>query len=194
LKGVPVAVDPARCRQVYSDTPGAVRCESGRIEMKAPPQQPVWWQIPTKPKTAIVLFENAFDMNKGIILEGSTRVVGGSVVFPAVGLVLEEKPGEGTAILFQTWEQTEIGKLTWRDEVRFISEDRTGYGCATAAGIPGGKTCSFRLLLRKDLFELYLDDLLVQTWSADHTTGRIGLLVQDGQGTFENIRAWQMAL
>jgi hypothetical protein len=194
LKAAPVAIDPARWRQVHPVGAGAVRLAGNRIEMNAPPQQPVWWQIPAKPRTAMALLDNAFDVNKGIILEGRMRVVGGSVVFPALGLILEERPGEGTAILFETWEQTEIGKLIWRDEGRFIGEDRTSFGCATAAGIPGGRTCSFRLLFRKDLFEVYLDDLLVQTWSTDHATGRVGVLVQDGQGVFEDVRAWQMGL
>ena len=39
-----------------------------------------------------------------------------------------------------------------------------------------------------------LNDLLVQTYSAEHLTGRIGFIVQDGQGTFEHPKAWEMSL
>jgi len=112
----------------------------------------------------------------------------------AAGLVLQNGPRQGAAILFHTWGQTEIGTLTWADDLRFESKDRTGFGCATAAGISAGKDCTFRLLWRRGLFALYLDDLLVQTYPTGQVTGRIGLWVQDGHATFDSIRAWGMNL
>lgn len=62
------------------------------------------------------------------------------------------------------------------------------------AGIPSGKVCTFRLLWRRDLFEVYLDDLLVQTYVTTNASGRIGFVVQDGQATVEDVRAWAMSL
>ncbi|MCX5758972.1 MAG: hypothetical protein NTU83_10795 [Candidatus Hydrogenedentes bacterium] len=116
------------------------------------------------------------------------------LVFPAIGICLEEKDMEATAILFETWGQTEIGTLRWAEQPRFESEDRTAFGCATVAGIPPGETCRFRLLFRKNIFEMYLNDLLVQTYSAQNVTGRVGFIVQDGEGTFGDLRAWEMNL
>jgi hypothetical protein len=62
------------------------------------------------------------------------------------------------------------------------------------AGIPSGVSCSFRILIRKGIFEVYLNDLLVQTFAAENLTGRIGFVVQDGKGTLENFKAWEMSL
>jgi len=96
--------------------------------------------------------------------------------------------------LFGTWEQTEIGALDWSGLPAFTPEDRTGYGCATVAGIPSNQTCPFRILLRANIFECYLNDLLVQTYVTENPTGRIGFVAQDGQGIFEGLRAWKMNL
>jgi hypothetical protein len=42
------------------------------------------------------------------------------------------------------------------------------------------------------MFELCLNDLLVQTYHTDGATGRIGFVVRDGQATFDNLQAWKM--
>jgi hypothetical protein len=51
------------------------------------------------------------------------------------------------------------------------------------------------------MFELYLDDLLVQTFNTTHEPGgigvtpqRVGFIAQNGQGLVENVRAWAMTL
>ena len=114
-----------------------------------------------------------------------------------MGLYLEERsPGgrHGTAALLHTCRLSEIGTIRLDDNARFDVEDRVGYGCATVAGITPGAACSFRLLFRKDMFELYLNDLLVQTYRVNGATGRVGFVVRDGQATFDNLRAWRMNL
>jgi hypothetical protein len=197
LKGKPVTLDLRRSRQVWPSVPAGTLATADRLEVRAAPQQPVWWQTPEKPESVVVTLSQGLDVATGFVLEGDISVTpapGGAVIFPAVGLLLETGASSGTAIMLQTWEQTEIGRLDWSDGLRFQSEDRTGFGCATTAGIPSGKKCRFRLLMRQDLFEFYLDDLLVQTWSTHGGTGRLGFIVDDGQATLENVRAWQMSL
>jgi hypothetical protein len=51
------------------------------------------------------------------------------------------------------------------------------------------------------MFEFYLDDMLVQTFNTTHEPGgigltprRIGFIAENGQGYFENLRAWSMSL
>jgi hypothetical protein len=122
-------------------------------------------------------------------------------VASSVGLYLEEKPGEGTAILLHSYGQTEIGKLTLQDGLVFTAEDVIGPGCAAPAGIVPHTNHAFRLLIRKNMFELYLDEMLVQTFNTTHEPGaigvtpqRVGFIVQNGQGFLENLKAWSMTL
>ena len=201
LKGVPVPLDLRGARQAFTTataaTPPGVVAAADRLELRAVPYQPVWWQTPEKPQTAVAMLPDRLDVAAGFVLEGDITVrsaPGGDVIFPAAGLLLETGPKQGLAVKLQTWQQTEIGTLDWTGGLRFDSEDRTGFGCATAAGMPPGKKCHFRLLMRQDLFEMYLDDLLVQTWSTRKATGRIGFLVDDGHATLENLRAWRLNL
>jgi hypothetical protein len=194
----------ARPMELTVDAPEVVKAAGpthsgdGRIALEAAPRQAVWWQIPEAPLRSLVLLPGTLVSPTGWILEVQLQVrptPGGDLVFPAAGLVLESGPGRGTAILFHTWGQTEIGRLDWDGgDVRFESRDRTGFGCASPAGIPAGKDCLVRILWRRGLFELYLDDLLVQTFPTGSLTGRIGLLVQDGHATFSALRAWAMDL
>jgi hypothetical protein len=51
------------------------------------------------------------------------------------------------------------------------------------------------------MFEIYLDDMLVQTFNTTHDPGgigatprRLGFIVQNGHGFLENVKAWSMAL
>ncbi len=197
LKGDSLPVDLSRCAAV-APTAAGVQATASRVELGAAPRQAVWWQTPTTPETVVALLDRSpFDLARGVVIEGKLRVVpapGGDLIFSAVGLVLEGPAGEGTGILFGTCGQTDLGPLTWTVAARLESADRIGFGCATVAGIPSGKVCTFRLLWRRDLFEIYLDDLLVQTYYTTHASGRIGFVVQDGQAVFEDVRAWAMTL
>jgi hypothetical protein len=108
-------------------------------------------------------------------------------------LYLQERPQRGTAALLHTCRLTEIGAMQAGD-AHFDCEDRTAFGCGTVAGIEPSQACTFRLLFRKDIFELYLNDFLVQTYHTEDATGRIGFIVRDGQAVFDNLKAWKMSL
>jgi hypothetical protein len=147
--------------------------------------------------------DSTFDFNRGIVISGTIRATcrNPRLVASSVGLYLEETLGEGTAILFHSYGRTEIGKLTLQDELVFSAEDTIGPGCAAPGGIVPHINHSFRLMVRKNMFELYLDDLFVQTFNTTHEPGgvgatpqRIGFIAQNGQGQFENVRAWSMTL
>lgn len=78
--------------------------------------------------------------------------------------------------------------------LEFILEDVVGpFGHAAMCGIRHGKTHSFRLLARGDYFELFVDEIYVQTYLLPETmTGRIGLYVADGFFSFGNLKAYMM--
>jgi hypothetical protein len=154
------------------------------------------------PRTVAVL-DDKLDCSKGIVVEGTIQATcrDRRLVAPTAGFYLEEKDGEGTAILLQSQGRTDIGKLTLGDRADFHSEDVIGPGCAAPAGIVPHQTHTFRLLVRKNMFELYLDDLLVQTFNTTHDPNaaglvpqRIGFMAENGQAIFEDVRISPMTI
>ena len=195
LKGPELPVDLSHCAKAGGDWNGSMTPAEGRLVVNAPLRPHRWWLTSGEPNLGLAMMQAPLDIDKGFVLEGTMKIVpGNSVTFPAIGLCLEEEGQKGTAILFGAWEQTDIGRLDWSEQLRFESQDRTGFGCATVAGIPNNQTCPFRLLFRANIFECYLNDLLVQTYFTSSPTGRIGFVVQDGEGVFENVHAWEMNL
>jgi hypothetical protein len=140
----------------------------------------------------------------------------------AGGFFLESAPGEGCAMLPDTLGVTRTGSLTYADHpitdediyanagsglvlsrsgelqgtCRFVCEDTVGpFGHAAYCGIRHGQEHAFRLIARGDFFELYVDDLYVQTFCLPTPfTGRVGLLAFDGRCRYRNVRAWKIDL
>jgi hypothetical protein len=71
--------------------------------------------------------------------------------------------------------------------------DVTGKGCATVTGVEDGREHTFRLLCRKEMLELYIDDLLVQTYTRPPGSGKVGFLVGNAQAEFSGLSAWAMS-
>ena len=204
LKGAPANVDLSTCRKVYPDAAnGECSCSvvADRLDIQAQPERNSI--LRTNIPTTVAIVDNTFDFDRGVVIEGTMQATcrDRRLVASSVGFYLEEKPGEGTAILLHSCGRTEIGKMTLTDRVDFQSEDTIGPGCAAPAGIVPHTNHTFRLLIRKNMFELYLDDMLVQTLNTTHEPGaightpqRIGFIAENGQGLFENVKAWSMNL
>jgi hypothetical protein len=151
------------------------------------------------PRAAVALLDEQFDTQKGFVLEGRMKVdpLNQGILskgIPGIGLFFEEQAEQGTAVMFHTNRLTEIGTLQLANDAHFDCKDRIGFGCAAVAGISESSASTFRLLFRSDIFELYLNDLLVQTFYTNGATGRVGFIVRDGQAIFDNLRAWDMNL
>jgi hypothetical protein len=199
LRGKSLSIQPRDCTQVFPVAAGdsqkaSMTVDGGAVRLGRQAGPGAGWLGYGDPKTAVALLGERLDPQKGFVLEGRMKVERLGFGRPAVGLYLEEQPGKGTAALLHTHRLTEIGKISLANDAHFDCEDRTGFGCATVAGIEAGKTCSFRLLFRRDMFEFYLDDLLVQTYYTDGAAGRVGFVVRDGQATIDNLKAWEMSL
>ncbi|MFA6240368.1 MAG: hypothetical protein WC655_05545 [Candidatus Hydrogenedentales bacterium] len=195
LKGAELPCDLARAQSALPDSGNAVNATSDALTFVAAPRPQSKWITPGDPNWSLAFLETPLKADKGLVIEGTIKVTRLNDIFiPTIGICLERPNQEATAILFETWGQTEIGTLRWSGAVHFDSEDKTGFGCATVAGITPDKTCRFRILYRQNIFECYLDDLLVQTYSIKDFTGRIGFVVQDGEGTFGDLKAWEMSL
>lgn len=205
LQAVPLNVDLGRFRKVYPDEAKAdCSCKplaSGRLELQAQPERDsiVRRHVPT----TVAVLDSPIDFDRGVVLTGTIRATcrDPRLVASSVGFYLEEKPGEGTVILLHGYGRSEIGKLSLRGGLALDVEDVIGPGCAAPAGILPHTDHAFRLLIRKNMFEFYLDDLLVQTFNTTHESGgigltprRVGFVAQNGLGFLENVSAWAMAL
>lgn len=135
------------------------------------------------------------------------------------GFYFEVRPGSGIAMLADTLGVTRSGplryadhKITQRDDyahaaaglvgarsgllqgtLDFLYEDTVGpFGHAAMCGIHHGRTHHFRLLARGDYFELFVDDIYVQTYLLpEHMSGKVGLCVMDGSCSFQ-LKAYEM--
>ena len=172
-----------------------------RLDLQAQPERNSI--LRTNIPTTVALLDHAFDFDRGVVIEGTIQATcrDRRLVAPSVGFYLQEKAGAGTAILLHGYGRTEIGQMTLSDRVDFLPEDTIGPGCAAPAGILPHTDHSFRLLIRKNMFELYLDDMFVQTFNTTHAPGsigltpeRIGFIAQNGQGLFGNLKVWSMNL
>ena len=125
-----------------------------------------------------------------------------------VGFYFEGTPGSGNMMYADTLGVTRSGNFTYSDKIisdfdiyrnagyglaagrsgalrgttYFNFDDTVGpFGHASYAGIRHAKKHNFKIIARMDYFELYIDDLYVQTYLLpDEITGRIGICVFDG--------------
>ena len=143
-----------------------------------------------------------FDLRKGAILEGTikARAVTTGDNECTAGFVFDE--GRGGSMCIQLGigapeqRETHIGRLLTEPlgTPQFVSEDVTGRGCATVTGIEDGKEHTFRLLVRLDMFELYINDLLMQTYAYKPSGGKLGFLARKAEVVFSDLKAWSMSL
>ena len=148
---------------------------------------------------AVSELKERFDPSKGIVFEGTVRVKpqGKNA---AVGFAFEHAGPGDRAILMDVGDpktrETHVGDLTQDDkgERAFRSMDVTGKGCATVTGLDPDKEHTFRLLARLNFFELYVDDMLVQTYTTSDSTGKIGFVVREAEALVTGLIAWEMDL
>jgi hypothetical protein len=204
LKGSPVSLDLSACSMAFPSAEGG-GCSMGtagdRLELLAQPERNSIHRVDIP--TAVAVLDSPLDLAKGVVIEGTIQATcrDRRLVASSVGLYLEEQPGQGTAILLHSYGRTELGRMTLTDRVAFEAEHTIGPGCAAPAGIAPHEDHAFRLLARGNMFELYLDDMLVQTFNTTHEPGgvgrtpvRFGFIAQNGQGLFGDIKAWSMSL
>ena len=153
--------------------------------------------------TAIVQNEFLFDFYKGVILEGKIKITSEAArcVAGSIGFYLAENSESGTYILFDSYGVTRIGQLTVKNNhLNFVAEDETRTGfCAAIAGITPQEYHTFRIFARKNMFETYIDDCYIQTFNTTHfintigvTPKKIGFIIQNGIGIFEDICVYEM--
>jgi hypothetical protein len=204
LKGAAESLNLAACRKAYpGDANRDCRCDAtaNRLTVHARPERNSTER--TSVQTTVAVLDRALDCGKGVVIEGTLQATcrDRRLVVPSAGLYLEEKSGEGTAIMLHGCGRTEIGKLTLGERMAFVPEDTIAPGCAAPAGILPHAKHTFRLLVRKNMFEFYVDDRFIQTFNTSHEPGKIGLtpqrigfIAENGEGIFENVSIAPMKL
>ena len=92
------------------------------------------------------------------------------------------------------WRETKIGRVRTDTSFKFETVDATGRNSATVTGLDKGKDHSFRLWLRGGQMELYIDDMLMQSFFYYKATGRIGFISQESEAHFSQLKFYRMNL
>jgi hypothetical protein len=143
--------------------------------------KPVAVQTPTTDQQAhlaTAMLLNAFDLDKGIILEGTLELPT-SLNSQRVGLYIECGSGKGVGILLDSEGAAELGTIEANgSDFKAIKR--------VQREMEFGRPARFRLLLKYSLLELYLDDILIECFSLPvQPTGRIGMI-----GELRDLQAW----
>ena len=80
----------------------------------------------------------------------------------------------------------------WEPQFHAEALDEIGGDCASLQGVSAGETHSFRFLARRNMMELYVNERLVQTWSAP--TAPLTLYVQNARCRLDHLRFYEMSL
>jgi sucrose-6-phosphate hydrolase SacC (GH32 family) len=119
-----------------------------------------------------------------------TTVIEGTIVGAVAGtgdavsprIFFDQGGGKGQCLVFS------------KDEVAFGNIDAAGGefkpAQTSARGMEFGAEARFRLLIREDMIELYVNDYLMNLKRVSYN-GRIGFTADDRQGAFKDISVWQ---
>ena len=180
LKGVELPIDLTQAKRIYPTiTPGTWNATTNRLESDEPAAG------------GVTLLHETFDTEQGIVLEGETTMFPSDRPWSGIGLYIEHggDRGPGTGLLMETRGRTEIGAMTNPSRGTFVPKHRFD------SGIKPGVRHRLRLLLRKTMIEMYLDDALVLCHSLeDKPSGKLGLIHEGGRGVLENFRSWRMSV
>ena len=160
------------------------------------------WLNSAKTRKGVAVLDQYFDLDRGLIIEGTVEARALNPQNPYgrkmyAGFYIEGRDNHSaTAILLEVgepqWRESLIGKLRLDTDFHFDSLDVTGRNCATVTGLDEGKPHTFRLWIRGGQMELYVDDLLMQSFFFEKSSGRIGFISQENEAQFSNLKFYQM--
>ncbi len=154
---------------------------------------------------ALAVQQKSYDLEQGIVVEGCFTADicpngVGSIAWPdcwrnsSVGFYIEyEGAVVGMAFMLELghpYHRVSSVENLRKKELKLQSEllDVTGEGCATVQGADKDIPHSFRLFLRGIMAELYVDDLLVQSFPLlEKTSGRIGFVTRNAECRWEQL-------
>jgi hypothetical protein len=171
----------APIKDVRIDNEGTLRLGwwKGNEKMK---HKPIAVEKPAESNTEVAMLGNSFDINQGIIIEGTLRLPKAENE-PRHGLYVECTKNLGAGVLIDSTGVAELGQMK-ADNTALKAEKRVD------REMKFGKPARFRLLIKGSLMEFYLDDILIESYALpENATGRIGLVnAGDAVGT---LKAWR---
>lgn len=82
------------------------------------------------------------------------------------GFYLYEGENQGTAIIFDTYGKCEITAV--KNEAKAVIDDVISFGSTAPYWLDSGKTYKIRVLIKGNMFEVYVDDKYLQTLNTTH--------------------------
>lgn len=125
------------------------------------------WDVFTQVSDCVTSPGTALPADGGAMIEAMmTLDETGFTQYSCGGLYLEEKDNEGMAILFDTYGKCEIA---WVQNNRIKAvEDTIRFPSAASYYLEGGKTYSIKVITKNGMFEVYVDDVYLQTFNSAH--------------------------
>ncbi|MEI6785349.1 MAG: LamG-like jellyroll fold domain-containing protein, partial [Verrucomicrobiota bacterium] len=146
-------------------TPGKVRA----------PQGPVRW------------LEDTIDVNQTTVIEGTVRVPGPGQPGPALrGLLINQGNDTAECVSFEQT-QTLFGEVQLDAQPMKLTPRQSAN-----RDLDFGRDQKFRILLHRDMMEVYVNDYLTILVRV-RNTGRLGLLAGDDPNSIRDIRIWRSA-
>jgi hypothetical protein len=144
-----------------------------------------------------------FDRRRGVFIEGTLRAdprgdeSGAGFVFEEPKSLFDDYR-KALDIKIEVGDPEKCGTLTghWNSVTGLVVANRIGEGHASLHNLnPGAEHC-FRLLVRHDMFELYVDDLLVRSgrYHVDYHNKGIGLVAYNCEVSYSNLKSYFLDL
>lgn len=158
----------------------------------------------------LVMLEEEFDHKKGVLIEGKIKIA----QFPSiregetnkrlwrpssVGIFVGEADHTGMAITLEAGHpynrHSYVENIDYNGVIKRTIVDTTDKSCATVAGIDTDVEHRFVFLYRHNMFELYVDGLLVQCFvHLKEPAGRLGFIIQNAKCEISGLKIYQMNL
>jgi hypothetical protein len=150
-----------------------------------------------EPKINAVVFEDRLPTEEGVFIEGTVTVKRvGKLNTSKFGCIICEPDDTATVMLMDAnHERVRKTVIQTTDLKSFSSEiiDVIDYNCASENGVSIDEPCSFKLLIRRNIFEVYLNDILVQSFiTRNKPDGCIGFMAQDCLLNIDNLTIYKM--
>ncbi len=126
------------------------------------------------------------DMVRGVVLEADLTLERVNGALAGVGVFIESgRENIGTVIMAQSNGQLTVGGYNSRS---FRPEDAKQFTTVPA------QPQRWRVLVRDVFVEVYVDDVLVQCYTLNHTAGgRLGFVVEAAAASISNLHLWAMS-
>ena len=123
-------------------------------------------------KPACHLSENCVELPPQAIVDITLRLEENEFTkYSAGGFYLAETESTGTAIIFDTYGKCEI-VFVKDGQIQFVDDSITFPRCALYH-LAAGREYNIRLLVQNGLFEIYVDDIYLQTFNNAHFAGSV---------------------